>query len=271
MKNSSRRLIFLLADGRNLPFIIHPFSEGSRIGSIPDDAAIEGRYGSDPEVEAMALVRNTLYGEVDREVREWMAEHRFIPRFLLSLGVFFVVFFMLSFAIRDMIPLVDELLVASAAAVTTYLVMDRKGQLSKPALERKILLKKKVDRINFSQSVHLVKLERIFQQISGAGESGAAIPEDLFGQLRRDLAADEAEQGAVDELRILQQQLGDMLKPRKKKRIDKAIERSVRNRADGHSNSAVSPAIYSSRDEQLYALIRLLRSDLPLSDSVQSP
>lgn len=270
MMNNKQRLIFLLADGRNLPFIIHPFSEGNRIGSIPDDAVIQGRYGSDPEVEAMSLVRNTLYSEVDREVREWMAEHRFFPRFLLSLGVFFIVFFMLSFAIRDVIPLVDELLVATAAAVTTYLVMDRKGQLSKPALERKILLKKKVDRINFSQSSHLVKLEKIFQQITAPGKKDASMPADLLVQLRSELNND-GDNTALRELSILQQQLGDMLKPQKKKRIDKAVERNSRGKEDNEGESSLSPAIYSNRDEQLYAIIRLLRSDLPLSDSVQNP
>jgi hypothetical protein len=171
--NKQKTIIYHIIDSRNLPIIVQPFGEQRTLSGLPDAERIEGRYGSDPEVEAMAMIRNLLYNQIDREVKEWLAEKRFLPRFALAVAVFFLSFFFTAFVIRDVIPLLDEMLLSTAAAVTAYIIVERKGQISKPALEKKILLKKRVDRINFTASDMLLIFERLFRLLDSAWTSGS--------------------------------------------------------------------------------------------------
>ncbi len=160
--------IFFLSTSEGIPILIHPFDEKAKIRFTEN---IAGRYGSNPEIEAVTLVRNTLYTCINREIQEWASEKQFFPRFIASLLVFFVFFFFMSFVIRDFIPLIDELLGSTIAAVTTYLVIGRRGQVSKPALEQKIILKKRVDAIQFTQSGFLVNFEKTFRSMYDAQPS----------------------------------------------------------------------------------------------------
>ena len=216
------------------------------------EESIEGRFGSNPEVEAMSLVRNLLYAQVDKEIQEWASEKQFFPRFIASMAVFFVMFFFMAWAIRDAIPLVDELLVATVGGVTSYLIIGRKGQVSKPALEQKIILKKRVDTIHFTQSSFIIDLEKLFRAINDADGSlnATKIHEDYNGLLEK-VSENEYRQ----ELELLEK--GLPLSTRKKQRFKKLISKGTFPES-------------GKAEEQLYLLTQALLQGTHLPDSVQT-
>ena len=105
-----------------------------------ENSDIDGLYGREPRVESLTLLRNDLYRQVEQSVKDWTAERKFIPRFLISTSAFLVVYFLTSFVIRDPIPMVDELLLGLAAAVVVYLVLMKRDSDSKKATEMKVSL-----------------------------------------------------------------------------------------------------------------------------------
>ncbi len=256
--NDKTMYIYHISDSRNLPVIIHPFDERQQLSSLDEKQQIEGRYGIDPEVEAMAMVRNLLYTQIDREVREWMAERRFFPRFLLAVGVFFVSFFFTAFVIRDPIPLLDELLVASAAAVASYFIVERKGQVSKPALEKKILLKKRVDKISFSPSDAVSSLEQLFMNIDaslrGTEQSSTRQSADELQDKLKELIKN-------DEFRTELSQLSACIDvpARRKKRIIQSLQ------------SGALDLGKMSREELLYAVTESQLRGIRLGDFARIP
>ena len=240
-------LIFLIATSRGLPILIHPFGESLQLRV---EETIEGRYGSNPELEAMVLVRNLLYAHVDREIQEWISEKQFFPRFIASLAVFFVVFFFMAWTIRDVIPIVDELLVATVTALATYAFIGRRWQVSKPALEQKIILKKRVDTIPFTQSNFIIDLEKVFRALNDGSLGTADISED-YGRLLEEVT----KEGCRQELEYLNEIIA--LSPHKKRRINKRISKNIFPELD-------------RPEEQLYLLTQALRTGLSLPDSVRS-
>ena len=195
--SDKKALIFLISDSRGVPVLVHPFGETV---DLRTEDNIEGRYGADPEVDAMVLVRNLLYARIDREVQEWSSEKHFFPRFIASLVVFFIVFFVMAWMIRDVIPLVDELLAATGASVATYFIIGRRKLVSKPVLEQKIILKKRVDTIRFNQSNVITVLEKIFRTINDS--DGPISATDISEDYReiRELLADPVCKQEVEQL-----------------------------------------------------------------------
>lgn len=240
-------LLFLFSTSQGIPVLIHPFGEEKQIRS---EGSIKGYYGSNPEVEAMAIVRNLLYARIDREIQEWVSEKQFLPRFAASLVVFFLFFFFMAWVIRDVIPLIDELLVSTFAAVTTYLVIGRRGQVSKPALEQKIGLKKRVDAIQFTQSKFIVDFEKVFRLINDAGGAPADISAG-YAELLEQLSDDDC----LKELEQLNNTFAIL--PGRKRRIRKIISR-------GSFPKQKKP------EEQLYALTQALLMKIYRPDSVQT-
>lgn len=101
----------------------------------------------------------TLYTQIDRGVDRWIQDKRYVPRLLLSALVFLVVYFFFSLAVRDPLPMVDELVIAlgSAIAFATFLAKrDRKGEL---AMKRRMELKQQASRSEFDIQEHIGILE----------------------------------------------------------------------------------------------------------------
>jgi hypothetical protein len=121
-------------------------------------------YGSEPRVEAITGFRNELYRLIEDEVREWIAETRFIPRFLISAGVFLLAYIGLSLGVRDPLPMVDEIAISLGAAIGAFLLRRRKDMRSDSALEKRMKLRSKVDGIVFTESEFVKRLEEILHE-----------------------------------------------------------------------------------------------------------
>ena len=208
MKDSSAFTIFHIYRKDGIPLFLHPFQNPSFFselntrlenGELP---VINGRFGREPRVESLTLFRNELYRLIEQSVNLWMAEKRFIPRFLFSAAVFLIAYFFASVVIRDPIPMVDELVIGLGAAVAAYLLVGKQLKNSDMATKKRIQLREVVDRIVFTESPFLKVLENLLEKneqsspqellenlwseespFAGSDESSAEKDKDEMGEL----------------------------------------------------------------------------------------
>lgn len=138
---------------------LHPFRKTDKLFSLLEKSEIKGHYGNEPRVESLTLFRNELYRLVEQEVRAWVADAKFIPRFLLSATAFLVLYLFLSFVVRDPVPVLDELAIALGGSILAYIVLGRKDMQSEAALKRRIALRTTVDGIVFTENSFVKRIE----------------------------------------------------------------------------------------------------------------
>lgn len=165
---SHRFTIYHLAKRDGTAFFLHPFTRRGAFAELPANAELAGFYGLEPRVESLTLLRNELYRRIDEDVRDWINERRFIPRFLISSGVFLLVFLFLALAVHTPIPLVDEILGSGAAAIFTYIMIGRYFENSRSAMQRRIALRAQVDNVVFTESGYVKELEEVLQRLERA-------------------------------------------------------------------------------------------------------
>jgi len=102
-----------------------------------------------------------LYAGIDRGVNSWIQELKYIPRFINSALAFLVVYFFMSFVIRDPIPVIDELLIGAAAAVGIYLWTAARNKKSDIAMKKRIELKNQADQAAFKVDEKLLVMEEM--------------------------------------------------------------------------------------------------------------
>ena len=159
MHLSSTHSLYHLRRSNGTPVFLSPFHRPGTLITLPDDATLSGHYGKEPRVESIAMLRNDLYRFVERDVRDWVAERRFIPRFLLAAGTFFLVYVGLFVAVPDPLPFFDEAIIGVGAAIFVFTVLGRRFEHSKAAGARRIALRNKVDGIVFSEDPFTRELE----------------------------------------------------------------------------------------------------------------
>ncbi len=163
MDKKEKIIIFHVYRRGGKSLILHPFTKAAKLCTMLDKYDVEGKYGEEPRVETLTLFRNDLYRLIEEGVKDWVSETRFIPRFLISSLVFLVAYFLFSFAIRDPIPVIDEIIIAIAAFVVTFILIGKRDMRSDLALKRRIALRTSVDRIVFSPSTFVKEIEIALQ------------------------------------------------------------------------------------------------------------
>lgn len=159
------------------PLLLHPFEGPDQLVAALEGSEIHGRYGQEPRVETLTLLKNELYRMVETGVQRWISDKRFTPRFLISAGVFVFAYFFLSYVIRDPVPLIDELAISLAASVVTYFLLGRRDLRSDVAAKKRVSLRGAVDQVVFNESAFAKMIEETLQE----RESGTL--EDLVGSL----------------------------------------------------------------------------------------
>jgi hypothetical protein len=147
---------------------LQPFRNTDRFLALLDKATVVGHYGSEPRVESLTLFRNELYRLVETEVKRWVADAKFIPRFIISAAVFLVSYLFLSFVVRDPLPILDEVAVSLGVSIVAYILLGRRDMKSEAALKKRIALRSKIDTIAFTESEFVRRLETALT----AGEEG---------------------------------------------------------------------------------------------------
>lgn len=161
----SRRTIYHLSHRDGTAFFLNPFVQRGSIIKLAPSTELSGFFGEEPRIESLTILKNELYRRIDEDVRDWINEKRFIPRFLISSVVFLLVFLFLALVIHTPIPLVDELLGSTAAAIFTFILVGRRFEHSRSAATRRSALRTQVDNIVFTESVFVRLLEQVFQRL----------------------------------------------------------------------------------------------------------
>jgi hypothetical protein len=159
MEEKSTTYIFHVfrADGKSL--LLHPFDGPEKLASALEKGEIIGRYGREPHIQTLMAFREEAYGLVDSAVRRRLSNRRFIPKFLLSSLLFFLSYFIFSYAVPDPIPVIDELVISLAIGVLTYLLLGRRDARSQKASLTRCAFMEAVDRIRFTESEFVIKAE----------------------------------------------------------------------------------------------------------------
>lgn len=147
---------------------LHPFRNTERFLTTLEKSTVLGHYGSEPRVESLTLFRNELYRLVETEVKRWVADARFIPRFVISAAVFLLSYLFLSFVVRDPLPILDEVAISLGVSIVGYILLGRRDLKSEAALKKRIALRSKIDTIAFTESEFVRRLETALT----AGEEG---------------------------------------------------------------------------------------------------
>jgi hypothetical protein len=169
-QTDEKHTIYIFHISRNglRPAFYHPLAGNQTFITQAEENRIRGRYGKDPRVESITQLRNDLYRKAETAVKFGIFERRFVPRFLISAGVFLFIYFIASFAIRDPIPLVDELLLAGGGALISYLLLGRRLLVSRAAAEKRNELRAVIDEISFTESGFVKKIEELLAEYDSA-------------------------------------------------------------------------------------------------------
>jgi hypothetical protein len=157
--------IFHIRKADNSGLYLHPFENFEKMISKGSSLLVEGKYGEEPVIESLTSFRNNLYRIVENSVNNWIAESRFIPRFLSSALVFLIVYFVLSFVVRDPLPMLDEIAAGLVGSVVFYFAMGKKYKRSAPASRLRGHYRGVVDRIVFQESEFVKTVEFIIGQM----------------------------------------------------------------------------------------------------------
>lgn len=164
MPASGQLSLYHLTRANGDPLFIHPFNTGGSTFALLKASEVVGHYGQEPRVESLTMFRNRMYRRIEEDVRDWIAEKRFMPRFLSGAAAFLGTYLLFSLVVRDPIPMVDELLLAAGASLLTYFLLGRRDLRSEEASQRRIALRNKVDAAVFSQSPFVREVEESLQR-----------------------------------------------------------------------------------------------------------
>jgi len=240
-------------DGRAL--FLHPFDDPQKILSLDKMETVSGKYGQEPKVESLTLFRDELYQAADSAVKTWIQDRRFIPNLLLSAGLFLLVYFISSLGLRDPIPMVDELLIASAATGGFYWYRTRKDRSRPQAMDLVEKLKGRIDKIEFSEDPFLIEVEGLLHRFESVSrerllESMMVPQETSFSP--RDL------EDAQQLLSYLEKRFSAKIYRRQEKIIDQ-YRRSSETRSG--LNTLVSLVDMGKMDLSLFLTYRIIKKE----------
>jgi hypothetical protein len=162
-------------DGSSL--FLHSLHPPEKVVEMLEASPVEGRYGREPRVEALGSFRGELYRQIESGVKRWMADVRFIPKFLIAAAVFVVTYFFFSYFVRDPLPVIDEVVLGVGAAVGYFILQGRRDLASKRAAKKRLDLRLAVDRVTFRESDFVKQVEEALHGM----ETGSA--EDLVRRI----------------------------------------------------------------------------------------
>ncbi|RKX80036.1 MAG: hypothetical protein DRP87_00945 [Spirochaetes bacterium] len=161
MDEENKITIFHLYRKNGSSLFLHPFNSSEKLIEILEKYNVEGKYGREPRVESLTLFRNELYRMIEESVKRWVAEIRFIPKFLISSATFLISYLLLSLTVRDPMPMLDEIAISLGAAVFIYIYIGKRDKRSNISVKKRMELRNKVDSIVFFDSNFVKKVEEL--------------------------------------------------------------------------------------------------------------
>jgi hypothetical protein len=108
----------------------------------------------------------TLYTQIDRGVDRWIQDVRYLPRLLIGGLIFLVSYFFFSLAVRDPVPMVDELVIATIITVFSLIVIARRDKNSSMSVKRRFELKQNASEVTFEIEEQLEEIEQYLYRYS---------------------------------------------------------------------------------------------------------
>ena len=234
-------------DGTSL--FLTPFTSPDKLVSALEHSEVQGRYGMEPRVEALTMFRNELYRQIEVGVKNWLSDARFVPKFLISALVFVVIYFFMSFVIRDPLPVIDEIAIGLAAAVVAFLLLGRRDMNSKVATKKRLDMRVIVDRITFRESPFVKQVEEALHR----NETGSMeeVVKQIVDPVSQELGQDVREE-AAQFIRALESRFNF----KKLQREERLLKRVV-GRSPGELNKSFARLVESKKyDFPLYAVYK---------------
>ncbi len=253
MTDTMKTYIFHLRRKDGNPLFLHPFSTPAKLIQRLGSGEVIGRYGAEPRVEGLTMFRNELYRMVETGVRNWIAELRFIPRFLISTGAFLVAYFLASYVIRDPLPVIDEVAIALGTAVVVYFLLGRRYHSSGEAMKKRVEMRAAVDRISFLESGFVKRVEAALHENE---------THELLDVTRNIIspAAQELDDGEQEEAEHLVALLESRFNLKKLRKDERALRRFVESRnQEGESQHLRRWMELKKLDAPLYALYKTFK------------
>ncbi len=127
---------------RSRPLIcLTPLIEATNVERLQSDEEVVLKSSTLLTKRQSDEVTFALYNTIDYSVDRWIQDKQYVPRFLASALAFTVSYFIFSLAVRDPIPMVDELVISSVLAVVTWRAIARRDSRSSVAQHRRHELK----------------------------------------------------------------------------------------------------------------------------------
>lgn len=144
---------------------LYPFENPREMIRDDEVAPWTGWYGREPEMEALTVCKESLHKNIDKGVMAWLSEELFVPRFLAAAGGFTLVFFFMSFVLRDPFPLVDEIVAGLAAGIALFLFWGKRQYHSVVAQQKKVNARNRVEGIKLHHHPLLEEMEAYLHKI----------------------------------------------------------------------------------------------------------
>lgn len=109
----------------------------------------------------------------------FVQEKRYIPRLFISASIFLAIYLFLTLVIRDPLPMLDEIIIAMACSIASWVLMLRRGQGSALMLSYRRLCAEAVDGLEEEYDEALCQVEAWIEAEAGKGQ--AALADSLAG------------------------------------------------------------------------------------------
>lgn len=261
MGNKTKIVIYHLYRKDDSSLFLHPFEEDEKLVDTLEEAEVVGKYGREPRVEAMTMFRNELYRIVEDKVNSWISEVRFIPKFLISAGIFIATYFILAFVVRDPIPVIDELAVGLGVSIGAFFLLGRRDRRSDMSLKKRVSLRSAVDRIHFQADPFVKEVEDALQQSEGKS------PDDIIASMLDPLKSPLTKEEKAEAQRLtkyLKKQFSSRDLKRKEKLITRIAKAGKNGKPVGFSSSFGDP---KKTDLPLFAVYTRIKRSFEAVDS----
>lgn len=157
--------IYHLIDPRGHSRFYHSIDNPRDFTLLDARTNVQGFYGSEPDFEAFRIFKQRIHKEIGDEIRQQSLSRTFIPRFLFSSFVFLIIFLFLSLAVRDPIPLLDEILIALAGASVVWIMKSKKIKRNNHEAEQELLIRDVIEKGFFVPDEQLKTIEKMWQEV----------------------------------------------------------------------------------------------------------
>jgi hypothetical protein len=207
------------------------------------------------------MFRNELYRVIEDRVNTWIAEVRFIPRFLISAGVFLLSYLFFALVFRDPLPVIDELAIGVGASLVVFFLLGRRDRRSDRSMKKRVALRSMVDKIVFKEDPFIKEVEAALQNYETTSQDEVA--EQMFDPLKYPLTEEEQ-----DDAERLTSYLKKQFKSRELKRKEKIVSRLDKAKKVGKDAKILSLIADAKKtDFPLFAIYTRIKKSCQTVDS----